>query len=148
MDYQKSTVVQLRSLLTERGLPTSGKKDELIKRLIESDDSVHEATKVENVESPKLPASPVNEVTQESPKPSTDMKNEEEKRKYRAERFGIELSEAEKKKIRMARFQSSPLGAQEREKLEKRKERFGVISPALQKDEELKKKQQRAERFK
>mgnify|MGYP003349651791 CR=1 FL=1 len=33
LDYEKMTVVQLKSLLKEKGLPVSGKKVELVERL-------------------------------------------------------------------------------------------------------------------
>ena len=51
MNLQKKTVKELQDELRSRGLPTSGKKAELVARLEEnSTSSVIEATIVENVE--------------------------------------------------------------------------------------------------
>ncbi|GBC05582.1 hypothetical protein RclHR1_00630029 [Rhizophagus clarus] len=96
-------------------------------------------------------------------KNQADLATELERRKKRAERFGVELSDADKKLQRAARFGttvSNPLDApltaprmpnrkpsvvEDDEKLKKRAERFGLDkSNTLNEDE---KKRKRAERF-
>ena len=39
MDYSKFKVAELRDLLTARSLPVSGRKEELVARLVEYDDT-------------------------------------------------------------------------------------------------------------
>lgn len=144
MDYNKLTVAQLKVKLGESGLSTTGKKDELIKRLTEHEQSIEAVELKEEASADKLEEQKVETAL---PTKLTPI-NEEEKRKYRAERFGIPPSLEEKKKIRMDRFKpASPLSPQEALKLEQRKQRFGIISPILAEQEAIKKKQQRAERF-
>lgn len=46
-DYEKKTVAQLHELLKARGLPTSGRKNELIARLQESDNKESESAKTD-----------------------------------------------------------------------------------------------------
>jgi len=95
---------------------------------------------------------------------STDLATELERRKKRAERFGVELSDADKKLQRAARFGttvSNPLDApltaprmqkrkpsivEDEEKLRKRAERFGLDKVSNTSNDE-EKKRKRAERF-
>uniref|UniRef100_A0A1D1XKX4 SAP domain-containing ribonucleoprotein n=1 Tax=Anthurium amnicola TaxID=1678845 RepID=A0A1D1XKX4_9ARAE len=96
-------------------------------------------------------------------KSQTDLATELERRKKRAERFGVELSDSDKKLQRAARFGttiSNPLDApltaprmpnrkpsvvEDDEKLKKRAERFGLDKSNTLNDDE--KKRKRAERF-
>jgi SAP domain-containing ribonucleoprotein len=96
-------------------------------------------------------------------KSQSDLATELERRKKRAERFGVELSDADKKLQRAARFGttvSNPLDApltaprmpnrkpsvvEDDEKLKKRAERFGLDKSNTSNEDE--KKRKRAERF-
>jgi SAP domain-containing ribonucleoprotein len=102
--------------------------------------------------------------SQTSSKSQTDLAIELERRKKRAERFGVELSDADKKLQRAARFGTTvtnPLDApltaprmqnrkpsivEDEEKLKKRAERFG-LDKANNTSNEEEKKRKRAERF-
>merc|ERR1712168_356593 len=90
IDFSSKTVAELKAECKSRGLPVSGKKQELIDRLEESQEQ----------ESP--PAEKVEEPVPEPTQPVDDM----EKRKLeRAKKFGIEASEVidEKKRSRAER---------------------------------------------
>jgi len=107
---------------------------------------------------------PTTTTSQTSSKSQTDLATELERRKKRAERFGVELSDADKKLQRAARFGttvSNPLDApltaprmqnrkpsvvEDEEKLKKRAERFG-LDKANNTTNEEEKKRKRAERF-
>ncbi|RIA85422.1 hypothetical protein C1645_781896 [Glomus cerebriforme] len=96
-------------------------------------------------------------------KSQTDLNTELERRKKRAERFGVELSDADKKLQRAARFGTTvlnPLDApltaprmpkrkqsvvEDDEKLKKRAERFGLDKSNTSNEDE--KKRKRAEKF-
>lgn len=164
MDYTQLTVAQLKAKLTEIGLSTAGKKIELIARLeehfnkeVKANDK-NELTNAGNEDKTEKPKK--TEVKPESSDKSQEKNakeeqkstlSEEELKKKRAERFGIPPSFEEKKMIREERFKTTTLSKishiDDPEKILKRKERFGVISPLLQKEEELKKKKMREERF-
>lgn len=157
------TVKVLQTHLEKRKLDTKGKKDQLVARLKEA--LLKESSGSSNTESKKasqpetqastsstqeereddevdIEGTEENEAKQEldtngnAPKESSENTlNEEEKRKKRAERFGIP-DEEEKRKKRGERFGIPD----EDEKKKKRSERFGIVSE----EDKLKK---RAERF-
>ncbi|EPZ31621.1 hypothetical protein ROZALSC1DRAFT_27379 [Rozella allomycis CSF55] len=148
-------VADLKKELGKYGLLLTGKKEELIDRLI-----CYYETSVE-----KKPKEPVIEIEDHSETILTHDDNEsnatenkdlstvininkelseDEKRKLRAQKFGIELSEEDKKKTRAQRFSQSGIdtrqerfnftgkaldSAENEEKLRKRRERFGLVEP-------------------
>ncbi|XP_057294223.1 SAP domain-containing ribonucleoprotein-like [Hydractinia symbiolongicarpus] len=78
---------------------------------------------------------------------------EDQRKENRSKRFGGAVSETEKKKSRMERFSSSlsgkaePVNATDKEKINKRAERFGAVSSVLTKTSETERLKQRQERF-
>ena len=124
-DFKKLKVVELRAELATRSLPQTGKRDELIERLEEYEfqnaqpshdeempevpantEQKHPAELVEIEEpqpsiSPILPPTPIAEV-QEINEIERLAAIEEEKRRQRALRFGIDQSETAEIKIEVA----------------------------------------------
>merc|ERR1712062_681774 len=179
IDFSSKTVAELKAECKSKGLPVSGKKQELIDRLeeymkeqasaeITEDDLLQDEPDVsigeESQEQESPPAEKVEEPVPEPTQPVDDM----EKKKSRAERFGLptngtavsktgstEDSEmAAKKKSRAERFgltvdqkRKAKLEgmdvAVDVEKIKKRQERFGNISSVAVDD----KKAARAARF-
>ncbi|KAJ1973519.1 hypothetical protein H4R35_004077 [Dimargaris xerosporica] len=146
-------VTELRTHLEAAGLPTDGKKDELVARLLEhlggqaSDESANpvangstqsDAPPADQAESLGAPSQPL------TSKPSTDTSaaailqcSDEERLRRRAERFGLpvkpvaepsDLQDPEKIKKRMERFGTASVDPAEEEKKRKRAERFGLLS--------------------
>jgi len=183
MDYSKLKVAELKDLLTSRSLPVSGKKEELVARLVESDkgqpvvddlgdlappeeeyDWDAPATKTycsgstqlttssakpeaKPAPVPSAPSAPTKPQTAtpatflEDPKPSVEttaqsppiasttdtadaLAIELEKRKRRAERFGIPLADGAKAIERAKRF-GGPTSTTEEAKKEARGRKFG-----------------------
>jgi SAP domain-containing ribonucleoprotein len=186
MDYSKLKVAELKDLLTSRSLPVSGKKEELVARLVESDkgqpvvddlgdlappeeeydwdapttktycsastqlttssakpeakpapapaapsvpakpQTATPAVPSQPLEAPKAPA----ETTTKSPPAASTTDTEDalaielEKRKRRAERFGIPLAESAKAIERVKRF-GDPTSTTEEAKKEARAKKFG-----------------------
>ena len=109
-DFKKLKVAELRSELASRGLPLTGKRDELIERLEEHDfeqggvdegagdegmemdivqESAADALPVHQPEDHQPTISPI--IAPSLPLPALDV--EEEKRRARALRFGLDISE-------------------------------------------------------
>ena len=135
MDYAKLKVTELKELLSARSLPLSGKKEELVARLIENDKSSNDLTDLLPPEEEYDWDTPAN-----TPKTKTEVKApvdtkpptateritttetkttpapaettvdsiaaELEKRKRRAERFGIPVNDNVKALERVKRFGS------------------------------------------
>lgn len=110
-DFKKLKVVELRAELSKRGLPTEGKKDELIERLeehefqnadptpsemdIENEQpevSVHPSPQIQAVSEPVIPSTNTEPVSEAH----IDTNLEEEKRRARAIRFGLNPDEVAK----------------------------------------------------
>ena len=126
-DFKKLKVVELRAELAERNLPQTGKRDELIERLeefefhhampVDSDTIVNVNTasmsdaSVEIMEdahpsisiSPVLPPSPIH--VPESASVQTVEEIEEEKRRQRALRFGLDPNSTVKIEITIKRLE-------------------------------------------
>ncbi len=120
-DFKKLKVVELRTELSKRGLPQTGKRDELIERLEEyefqhaepSDMEVDQEMVTELpipvteiVQQEKIP-SPITEpetIVESSQKehPQVDVDLEEERRRARAIRFGLNSNEVAKVDITVA----------------------------------------------
>jgi hypothetical protein len=129
-------VVELREELQKLNLPTTGKKDELIARLLEAQPVI---TKPKTpVTSPKLASIP----KRITPPPVED------KLVSRAERFNLPPNEEELKKRRKMRFGGIEDEFFDAEKLRARQARFGVITSSVLAREELEaQKAKRTERF-
>ncbi|KAK5103058.1 hypothetical protein LTS08_003861 [Lithohypha guttulata] len=128
-DYAKKTVAELQEILKSRGLPSSGKKAELVARLTEADktvetDPVESAPATEDALPEAEPAKEPEPVTQDA---STDQQEEtstetvskeaaaptaEEKKDYS---IGIAASDIDnemaKRKARAERFKTAPANA-------------------------------------
>src|SRR5687767_6754799 len=115
---EKLKVSELKEKLAEKGLPTNGKKAELVKRLndalLEGNHEKEEEVDVtEDIE--EIGNDQKVEVQTQEVKPSNGEKikaiPDQDKKQERAKRFGIELvtSDADKKKMRSERFKDSPL---------------------------------------
>ncbi|CAH6720952.1 protein Tho1p [[Candida] jaroonii] len=133
-DYSSNTVNQLKEILESRGLPTTGKKADLVERLVEADKSgeVEEESKPEETtEATETPVEEPQEATEESeesapveaeetkPEPPKKMTPEERKQLavellnkkiQRAEKFGDEASaeNARKDLSRVEKFGVEP----------------------------------------
>jgi len=134
-NYDKMTVEALKKECGKRGVSDAGDKDVLITRLLQFDQKASDVdpslTTVAAIGSPKK-------------SPSVPGMTDEEKKKLRAERFGIETAETEtdKKKARAERF-GVPNADVDAEKRKSRAERFGLPDKNLETD----KKRAREERF-
>jgi SAP domain-containing ribonucleoprotein len=165
-DYAKLKVTELKELLTARSLPVSGKKEELVARLVENDANdlgdlappeeeydweTPSKSAVPASKPTAAPAQPAKALIQPGKAPQPAVKSttvvqpappstapptsapdasavdiELEKRKKRAERFGIPLNDNVKKLERTKRFGEKRVldDPTEAEKAKKRAERF------------------------
>jgi hypothetical protein len=145
--------------LSKHGLSVTGKKEELIERLVEFQakplEKAEESKPVETQPTPQTQP-------QVTPTPASAVEavvvlptDEQERKKMRLMRFGGEMSEEEKKRQRAERFgivsnkvvktsSGIPIPV---ETLMKRKEKFGVTSELQRKIEEEERKRKRMERF-
>jgi len=142
-DYSKKTVAELKDDCKERGLPVTGKKQELIDRLVSNEETEEDALLQEPDVSLEEPSeeksdSPAEaESPQKEPEPAPTEDEITKKKLSRAERFGLESAEVVevKKNERAARF---GLNKEENEKKEAedkkraRAERFGSAKIANQ----------------
>lgn len=125
-DFKKLKVVELRAELAARNLPQTGKRDELIERLEEyefhhamptdnepiSDSFVNQTVEImEDFQqqphlsiSPVLPPSPIPAPESASSGPTTE-EIEEEKRRQRAIRFGLDATPAVKIEVTIKRLE-------------------------------------------
>jgi len=178
MDYSKLKVTELKERLSSRSLPVSGKKEDLIARLVEHDKSSHDLTDLLPPEedydwdTPAKTNSAPQKAISEQPAKTTEVKLaveksaagpvvpvesgpttgaptddtlaiELEKRKRRAERFGIPLNEKAKALERVKRFGEAGKPAQKTEALVQKATGKRVLDDPV----EAEKARKRVERF-
>lgn len=168
-DWQKYTVSQLKEELQRRDLPVSGKKADLISRLVDygaskqqPSDQAAETARTAATSSPgKSKGAPAPDAKSgyASKPQSTEadrlalrrqrfgdaVLTEEERRKQRAERFNLvdPVKDEDLQKQRALRF-GIETEEMKKDKLKERAKRFNLHDPALEED----KKKARLERFK
>ncbi|ORY33467.1 hypothetical protein BCR39DRAFT_520310 [Naematelia encephala] len=149
-DLQKLKVTDLKELLAKHALPQTGKKDDLIKRLLDNkisaDGGEEELTDPEPLAPPETSSAPAQPPTTDAaPSDTTStLTPEQQALKARAERFGLAFNpnppskpapkpvstpaEAEPKPAptKAGAIDKAPLGISE-ETLAKRREKFGVV---------------------
>jgi hypothetical protein len=147
-------LVQLKKECENEGLSKTGRKAELVKRLLENLKQTQEAdsadvpAEVEKTEPTPPEKTEVASSNQAEVKPASAAETDEEKLAARKARFGI-TSADEKMKVRQARFGTAAKATGvSKEKLAARAKRFGIpasADPSKLVSEELKRK--RMERF-
>jgi hypothetical protein len=145
-------VAELRGELTNLGLPTGGKKDELQARLLEAlqSSAVGDSTAPANQSKPVNPSRPSKPTSPASPTSQPASYNPSDKMAERAARFKIEPvgSGDERLKKRKERFGSISEDFFDMEKLKARQARFGVVtSERLAQDDLNAQKVKRLQRF-
>lgn len=96
-------VVELKAELAKAGLPVTGKKDELIERLLEHVQTLNPSTTSQSAPSAKPQITPVSAPQATAPS-AAEHDDEVARRAARAARFGIPLDEETRKLQRMDRF--------------------------------------------
>lgn len=150
-ELKKLKVADLKTMLSERNLPVSGKKEELIQRLMESDIGEVDAVKSPNSESSYVPLATTNDPLAARqarfgvfPPPSTittsdnNMSMKEVKSKVTTTQEGH---------LHVGKATALDLSPDDIARIRARQERFGTTAPVLQALEALDKRQQRAGRF-
>lgn len=168
-EVKKLKVIELKEMLSERGLSTSGKKDELVTRLEEAmaedganstttpapaPTSAHEAAPAAAsvpVSDPQpaaasAPAAPADDAPAAA-EGAPALSDFEAKKAMRASRFGIPVVSKPEPTINPKKKGGAAL-PDDAEKIKKREERFGKTRPAAEVDPaEADKNKKRAERF-
>jgi hypothetical protein len=147
MTREDLTVPQLKAELKARGLTIGGRKDDLIKRLLDSDSSrLVEHGKREDVPDAEPAASTPSDTEAAAPTaevPSRCPSGEDDILAKRVKRFGdVVLSKEDRIKKREERFKTSDL-VHDKDKQSARAERFGILTEDKKKEQEL----ARAKRF-
>lgn len=130
-DYSSNTVNQLKEILESRGLPTTGKKADLVERLVEADKSTEtqeESKPEETVETTEKVEEPqeVKEETEETAPAETEEAKPEPPKKLTPEERKQLAVELLNKKIQRAEKFGDEASAETARKDLKRVEKFGV----------------------
>lgn len=127
MGYESLTVQQLKADLKSRSLPISGRKDELVKRLEESDAANSNApAEPAAADKPQEEAAVVPADTDQPVGSAEPAAAPEDPLSKRAKRFGI-VSEGDAKKLREERFNTGDR-VHDKDRQAARAERFGIVT--------------------
>jgi hypothetical protein len=157
MSFEELTVAQLKAELKSRGLPVTGRKEELIKRLQDAAQTEAQETEkpaksdAEKVSDHSVPNKKASETDLAKEQPKADAKADaDDPIAKRVQRFGESvLPESDKLKLREERFGTTDL-VNDTSKQEARAARFGLETEASKAQSEEERKAallSRAERF-
>merc|ERR1712131_527351 len=141
--FASKTVAELKAECKARGLPVTGKKQELIDRL-----TANESEKSMEDDLLEEPDVSLGEESQETEQPAEAESEEKPAGTPAPADNGVsEADEMEKKKLERAKKFGNEAPEVINDKKKSRAERFGLTQPSAEKDEMEAKKKSRAERF-